>query len=62
MRQIQRALGVPIQLVVVDGEPWRIELRPAFPATGLEVAAGVPCHGAFPERVAAYLRSAPVSD
>ncbi|MDP2311930.1 MAG: hypothetical protein Q8P41_03430 [Pseudomonadota bacterium] len=47
----------PIDLVLVDGEPWRIELLPrlAGPAP-VEVATGLPIHGVFPEAAAEYLR------
>lgn len=51
--------GAPIDLVLVESEPWRIELLPrlAGPAA-VEVATGVPVHGVFPEAAAEYLRDA----
>lgn len=56
--RIQRALGgAAIDVVLVDGEPWRLELRPeASAARPVEEATGLPLHGAFPERAAAFLR------
>jgi len=60
LARLDRALrGCPIDLVLVDGEPWRIEIVPrlAGPAA-VEVATGVPVHGVFPEAAAEYLRDA----
>lgn len=56
--RITRALGgVAVDLVLVDGEPWRIELLPRLAApAAVEVATGVPVHGVFPEVAAAFLR------
>jgi hypothetical protein len=53
-----RALrGCPIDVVLVDGEPFRLELVPrlAGPAA-VEVATGVPVHGVSPEAAAEFLR------
>lgn len=52
------ALGpVRIDIRVVDGEPWRIELLPRLGASRpVEAATGLPLHGVFPERAARYLR------
>ncbi len=49
--------GAPIDLVLVESEPWRVELLPRLggPAA-VEVATGVPIHGVFPEAAAHYLR------
>ncbi len=46
-------------LVLVDGEPWRIEVLPRLvgPAP-VEVATGVPVHGVFPEAAARFLADA----
>jgi hypothetical protein len=51
--------GAPIDLVLADGEPWRIELCPRAAAPrAVQVATGVPIHGTFPEAAASYLREA----
>ncbi len=57
-REVSRALrDPPIDLVLVDGAPWRVEIVPRLEAPGaLEVAAGVPIHGVLPERAAMHLR------
>ena len=48
--------GVAIDVVLVDGEPWRLELRPRVSSDGLfQVATGIPAHGTFPERALHYL-------
>lgn len=59
LTRLSRALRDPvIDAVILDGEPWRIELRPrATPGRPVEVATGMPVHGAFPERAAEMLRS-----
>ncbi len=47
----------PVDLVLVDGEPWRIELLPRLGApAAVEVATGVAVHGVFPEAAAEFLR------
>lgn len=61
LARLRRALGpVDVDVVVIDGAPWRIELLPRlrgpWPA---EVALGVPHHGVVPEVAAAYLRARP---
>lgn len=49
--------GAPIDLVLVESEPWRVELLPRLAApTAVQVATGVPVHGVFPEAAAHYLR------
>jgi galactose-1-phosphate uridylyltransferase len=49
----------PVDVVVVDGEPWRVELVPRLRAPeAVEIATGVPVHGVFPEAAAEYLREA----
>ncbi|MDP2305865.1 MAG: hypothetical protein Q8P18_07535 [Pseudomonadota bacterium] len=51
--------GAPIDLVLVESEPWRVELLPRLAGpTAVEVATGVPVHGVFPEAAAHYLRDA----
>lgn len=56
--RLARALpGVNIDVVLVDGEPWRLELRPRLVSDGLFVSAtGVPAHGSFPEEATAFLQ------
>lgn len=58
LARLARALrGPPIDLVLVDGEPWRIEIVPRLAGpTAVEVAAGIPAHGTFPEAAAEHLR------
>jgi hypothetical protein len=58
LARLSRALrGAPIDLVLADGEPWRVELVPRVGGPrAVEVATGVPIHGTFPEAAAAYLR------
>jgi hypothetical protein len=58
LRRITVALrGAAVDLVIVDGEPWRIELLPRLGApAAVEIATGVPIHGVFPEVAAAFLR------
>ena len=53
-----RALRDPvIDLVLVDGAPWRIELVPRRAGGTLaEAATGLPVHGVLPEAAAAFLR------
>jgi hypothetical protein len=60
LARIGKALrGCPIDLVIVDGEPFRIELLPRLAApAAVEVATGVPVHGVFPEAAAEFLRDA----
>lgn len=49
----------PIDLVLVDGEPFRVELLPRLaPPSPVEVATGMPLHGVFPEAAVEYLRDA----
>lgn len=62
LRWIERELrGAPVDLVWVDGEPWRIEIVPRLAEpTAVEVATGIPIHGVFPEAAAEWLRG--VSD
>ena len=57
LRCISAALpGVTIDVVLVEGEPWRLELRPRIRADGLfPIATGIPAHGTFPERALLYL-------
>lgn len=54
-----RALrGAPVDLVIEDGEPWRVELRPRLEsARSVEVATELPLHGTFPEEAARFLRA-----
>ena len=56
--RLTRALGdVPIDMVVEDGEPWRIELLPRLGIEATVTAAtGLPVHGASPEEAAGWLR------
>lgn len=56
--RLARALpGVGVDIVVVDGEPWRLELRPRLVADGVfTLATGMPAHGAFPEEATAWLQ------
>lgn len=58
LRALVRALrGAAVDLVVVDGEPWRIELLPRLSVpSAVEVSTGVPVHGVFPEAAAVLLR------
>lgn len=58
LARLSRALrGCPIDIVVVDGDPWRVELLPRLdPPAAVEVATGVPVHGVFPEAAAEFLR------
>jgi hypothetical protein len=57
LRRLEGALpGVTIDVVLVDGEPWRLELRPRVRSEGLfPIATGIPAHGTFPERALLYL-------
>lgn len=56
-RVSQALRGAPVDWVIEDGEPYRIELVPRVaPAAALEVAAGVPLHGVRPELAAGFLR------
>jgi len=59
-RGIAQALrGAPMDLVLVDGAPWRVEVIPRLARpTSLEIAAGIPIHGTLPELAAAHLRAA----
>lgn len=59
VRRISRTLrGAAVDLVLVDGEPWRIELMPRLaPPEAVEVAAGIALHGTFPEAAAEHLRA-----
>jgi hypothetical protein len=56
--RIGRALrNAPIDLVLVDGEPWRVEILPRLtPPAAVETATGVAVHGVFPEEAVAFLR------
>lgn len=56
---LERALRAPpVDLVLVDGDPWRIELSPRLGAApAVEVATGVPAHGVAPEAAAEWLRT-----
>lgn len=58
LSRLARALpGAAIEVVLVDGEPWRLELRPRMTTAGVFTAAtGLAAHGSFPERAALYLR------
>jgi hypothetical protein len=58
-RRIAHALrDAPMDLILVDGAPWRIEVVPRLATpTSLEVAAGIPVHGTPPEAAAAHLRA-----
>ncbi len=48
--------GAVIDIVLVEGEPWRLELRPRLTSDGVfEAATGVPAHGTFPEEATAFL-------
>ncbi len=52
------AAGTVIDVVRVDGEPWRLELRPQAVDRWLpEAATGWAAHGAFPEEAARFLRA-----
>ncbi len=53
-----RALRDPvIDLVLVEGTPWRIELVPRLAnGTLVEAATGLPVHGVLPEAAATFLR------
>jgi UDPglucose--hexose-1-phosphate uridylyltransferase len=60
--RIQHALkNPPVDLIVEDGEPWRIELIPRLPAAFgpapelIEAVSGLPVHGTFPEEARNYL-------
>ncbi len=59
--RVSQALGgSAVDLLITDGEPWRIEVVPTQPSPGLfSAATGIPRHGGVPERVAEYLRSTP---
>lgn len=47
----------PVDLVLVDGEPWRVEILPRLAgASPVEAATGMPIHGVFPEAAAEFLR------
>ncbi len=53
----QRVGAVPIDLVVEEGEPWRLELLPALKGDSLlEAATGIPVHGTSPEAALQFLR------
>lgn len=48
----------PLDLVLVDGDPWRIEIVPRLaPPSTVEAASGVCAHGTFPEAAAEWLRT-----
>jgi UDPglucose--hexose-1-phosphate uridylyltransferase len=61
LSRIARALGgrgdaPEIDLIVVDGHPWRIELVPRIGGDALlQSATGIAVHGVSPEAAAAYL-------
>ncbi len=49
--------GVDVDVVLVDGEPWRLELRPRFERDAIyTTATDMDAHGSFPEHVAAFLQ------
>lgn len=56
--QIQRATAaVPLDIVVEEGEPWRLEILPALPNDSLlHAATGFPVHGTSPEVALQFLR------
>lgn len=55
--RLGRALpGTAVDAVVVDGEPWRVELHPRLGRPSLLEGMGLPAHGTFPEAAALYLR------
>ncbi len=58
VRWVREALrGAPVDLVLVDGAPWRVEVRPRIAAPDLvEAFTGLPVHGVAPEAAAAFLR------
>lgn len=58
LERLARALpGVGVDVVVVDGEPWRVELRPRLATDGVfTLATGLPAHGSFPEDATAWLQ------
>ncbi len=59
--RVSRALaGAPVDLVLTDGEPWRVEIVPVSPPAALfPTVTGIPHHGGVPEVVAEYLRVTP---
>jgi hypothetical protein len=59
LARVSRAVaGSPVDLCVVDGEPWRIELLPRLAGpSAVEAATGVPMHGVLPEAAAEHLRA-----
>ncbi len=59
--RVAAALGAPVvDLVVVDGHPWRIEVVPRLRGPdSVEAAIGVPTHGATPEAASEFLRANP---
>ena len=56
--RVQRAVGaVPLDLVVEEGEPWRLEILPQLPNDSLlHAATGYPVHGTSPEAALQFLR------
>lgn len=55
--RIHQRLGQPeVQVALHDGNPWRIVLRPQFPAAAPPLGPELPLVGVFPERAAKVLR------
>ncbi|MSP56247.1 MAG: hypothetical protein EXR69_11690 [Myxococcales bacterium] len=55
--RLHAALHADIDVVLVDGEPWRIELRPRVVAPSVyTLATDMDAHGWFPELAAAWLQ------
>lgn len=55
--RLHLALEADIDVVLVDGEPWRIELRPRIMAPGVfTLATDMDTHGWFPELATAWLQ------
>ncbi len=49
--------GAAVDMIVEDGEPWRIVLLPRVShSSAIEQATGIATHGAFPEDTASWLR------
>lgn len=58
LRRVDEALlAPPVDVVVEDGAPWRLVLRPRLGApNAVSVATELPMHGVFPEAAARFLR------
>lgn len=55
--RLERALpGAVIDLAVVDGAPWRVEVLPRLGLGPVSESFELPAHGTFPEAAALYLR------